>query len=112
MPETGHVPNQGSYVVSYDPKTYTGASVYSPMRQDAVISGETRIDGVLAGGIDVYLIWRPTMMVVDATVSASDGTYSFTNVGADTTNYTVYFKDSPTGLVYNDIVYALIDTSA
>lgn len=97
--------------VRYDPLTYAGGDVLNPIRQDAVISGETRVAGVLTPDVEVYLIWRPSMTVVKGTRSNADGTYSFNNLAASTTEYVVYFKDPPGGTVYNDLVFALIDTT-
>ena len=100
-----------SYEYTYDPLTYAGGGIYNPTRQDAVISGEARTAGVLTQLVEIHVIWRPTMQSVKRTFSDSGGLYSFTGLAASTTNYVIYFKDPPGGTVYNDIVYALIDTT-
>ena len=96
----------------YDPHSYAGYDViYGPASTSGVISGTTSINGVATGGIEVSLFWRPTMTLVGKTISDSAGWYTFTGIIAGTTNYVVYFKDPPGGTAFNDVVYALIDTT-
>lgn len=99
------------YGITYDPLSYTGADVRVPMAQNSVISGTASINGTPVAGVEVWLLWRPTMAAIKKTISAADGTYSFTNVGTPTTEYVVYFKDSAGGTAFNDLVYALVDTT-
>jgi len=83
-------------------------SPWTVLRQDGSVSGFTRIEGVLTKNVEVWLLWRPTMVPLERTYSDANGAYHFNNVPADTPNLVVYFKDPAGGTVYNDIVKALI----
>jgi hypothetical protein len=89
---------------------YAAASPQTTYRQDAIVSGYTRIEGVLTANIEVWLIWRPTMVPLARTYSDSVGAYSFTHQPGDTSNLCVVFKDPVGGTVYNDQIFALIAT--
>ena len=97
--------------VHYDFAGYAGYNAYTDVNMSGVISGYTSINGVATKNIDAFLIWRPTMAVLKKALSDSAGWYTFTGIIASTTNYVVYFKDPPGGTAFNDIVYALIDTT-